>query len=94
MMIPSRTYEFTPPSGGPPIAVHGLQDYSPGQTRKVEIWRLEVPAEHVAKLGSHIEFDSWATMLATLANMFCDGDKDAAEARLILKFSDQPPLAE
>ena len=64
MKIPSCRYEFTPPDGGPPIGVSGLQDYSPGQTRKVDVWRIEVSAELAAQFGVRTEFGSHDSMLA------------------------------
>jgi hypothetical protein len=91
MMIPNRTYEFTPPSGGPPITVHGLQDYSPGQSRKVDVWRAEPSPEMESRFGGHVEFDNWKVMIATLARMFCDGDEKAASDRMVLKWSNRPP---
>jgi hypothetical protein len=91
-MIATRRHEFTPPNGGPPITVHGLQDYSPGQSRKVEVWKLDVPAVHAVQFGGHVEFDNWKVMIATLARMFCSGDEKAASDRMVLKWSDQPSL--
>lgn len=83
MMVTNTRYEFT--LGGGSISVIGLQDYSPGQIRKVDVWKVVVPEVHANKLGG-AEFSSWGSMLKTLADVFCGGHTDAASARLILKF--------
>ncbi len=80
-MIPNRMYEFTPPNGDPsrPIVVLGLQDYSPGQTQKTDIWKLDLPAEHAAQFAGHVEFDSYKS------KAILQGDEAVASARLIPK---------
>jgi hypothetical protein len=87
MMIINQRLEFTPPDGDPdrPILILGLQEYSPGQARKVDLWKLEPPAEFAALFGAHVEFDTYASMCATLANRFCDGDQAAVRDRIKTK---------
>jgi hypothetical protein len=75
-----------------PIKVLGLQNYSPDQSRKVDVWKLDVPPEYTSRFGGHVEFDSWKVMIATLARMFCDGDEKAASDRMVLKWSEPSPL--
>jgi hypothetical protein len=85
MMIPNQQYEFTPSNGDPtrPIVILGLQEYSPGQTRKVDVWKLVLPAEYAPQFGGHVEFPHFSSMLTALANHFCGGDEAAVSARLI-----------
>lgn len=89
-LIPNQIYEFTPPEGAAPITILGLQDYSPGQRSKVDVWRIKPPPELAARFGSHVEFDTWKVVVATLAGMFCDGDEKAVSDRMVLKHSDRP----
>jgi hypothetical protein len=91
-MIANVVYEFTPLSSGSPVRVLGVQDYSPGQARRVETWRLDLPAEYAGQFGNHVEFDSWDAMLSALACAFLDGDTDAVSERLVLKSPDSPPF--
>ena len=88
MKITNRRYEFTPPNGSSSIKVLGLQTYSSNEAGKVDVWRLDVPAEHAARFGGDVEFDSWKTLIATLANMFCNSDEKAVSTRMALKWSD------
>lgn len=89
-MVINRVYEFTPPDGAAVIKVVGLQNYSPGQTRKVDLWILEAPTEYAAHFGKGIpEFERWSVLVATLANMFCDGNEKDASERLVLKYEDK-----
>ena len=92
MMISNRRYEFTPPDSSSAIIIEGLQHYSPGRTRKVDVYKLDVPAEHAARFGGRVDFNTWKALIATLARMFCDGDEKAAADRMVLKWSDRPPL--
>lgn len=93
MMVPTCRYGFTPPDGGPPIGVSGLQDYSPGQMIEVDVWKLELPPERAVQFGSHVEFASHDSLLTALAQHFCNGDKIAASALLILKFDNRPKFS-
>jgi hypothetical protein len=90
--IQNQVYEFVPPQGSVQIKILVLQDYSPGQARKVHVWRVEPPPELASCFGGHVEFDNWKVLIATLARMFCDGDEKAASDRMVLKWSDRPPL--
>lgn len=90
--VPTAIYEFTPPNGGPAISVSGLQDYSPGQPRKADVWKLGVPAEHAAAFGGHLEYGSYDSAVAALAQQFCGGDIGAARRCLVLKFDDRPSV--
>jgi len=92
MMIANTIYEFRPLASGSPVRVLGVQDYSPGQVRKVETWRLDLPAEYADQVGDHVEFDSWDAMLSALAGAFLDGDIDAVSERLVLLSSGSPPF--
>ena len=91
MMI-ECTYEFTPPGGKARIKIHGMQPYSPGQTRKVKVWKLDVPDEYAARLERDAEFDSWGVVIRTLANLFCGGEEQAAKERLVITFDQRPKL--
>jgi len=62
--------------------VFTLQDHPPEQ---VDTWKVYVPPEHVAKFHGFVEFENWAMLVAALANLFCDGNKDDAASRLVLK---------
>lgn len=90
--IPNQIYQFTPPEGSVPIRILGLQDYSPGQNRKVDAWRIEAPPELAVRFGNDLEFDTWKVVVATLARMFCDGDEKAVSARMVLKHLDSQHL--
>ena len=92
MMIANTIYEFTPLASGSPVRILGVQDYSPGQARKVEAWRLDLPAEYAGQFGGHVEFESWDAMLFALAGAFLDGDTNAVSERLVLKSADSPPF--
>jgi len=84
MLITTQTYAFTPPGGDPrsPIMIFGLQEYEPGQSRKVDVWRLSVPAEVETSLPTGTEFYTFAGVTRILAQLFCDGDESAV-AQLI-----------
>ena len=90
MMI-ECSYEFTPPGGKTAITIHGMQPYSPGQERKAQVWQVQVPDEYAPKLRS-TDFDTWGVVLRTLANVFCDGNEDAAKEQLVKKFDQRPGL--
>lgn len=92
MMIANVIYEFRPLSSGSPVRVLGVQDYSAGQVRKVEAWRLDLPAEYADQFGGHVEFESWDAMLSALASAFFGGDTGAVSERLVLKSPDSPPF--
>ncbi len=92
MMIPNRRYEFTPPGSSSPITISGLQDYSPGKARKVEVYKVDMSAEQAAQFGGHVEFDTWKAVIVTLARMFCDGDEKDASDRMVLKWSESQPF--
>ena len=94
MMIANMVYEFIPLANASPIRILGVQDYSPGQVRKVDAWRLDLPAEHAARFGDQVEFDSWDAMLSALAGAFLGGDTDAVSERLVPMPPDSPPLAD
>lgn len=83
MMIVNRRYEFRPPNGQVPITVLALQDYSPGQTQKVDIWKVDPPAQYATAFGDHLEFSSYATLIARLATLFCRDDQALAAERLV-----------
>jgi hypothetical protein len=85
--ITNQTYEFRPPDGDPdhPILIHGLQEDSPGQSRKVDIWKVTVPPEYAAEFGNRDEFGSYGAMVRALAGLFCGGDENAAANLLTMK---------
>lgn len=78
--IPNQRLEFTPPGGSEAIVIWGLQDYSPRQTPKSDVWRLMVPAAYVGILPDGTEFSSFGQVSVTLARAFCGGDQAMASA--------------
>ena len=44
-MIVNQKYHFTPPNGPQdrPIIVLALQEYSPGQQHKTDVWKVQPP---------------------------------------------------
>lgn len=85
MKVINQRYEFLPPKGDPTLAIVilGLQEYSPGRTRKVEVWTIHDPPETYAlMLGRRFEFDNWKVLVEALAHVFCDDDLAVAAERL------------
>ena len=72
----NQRYEFTPPYGDPtqPILVFGVQEYSPGQSRECNLWRLKVPDAYAGKLDDQTECDSYGSVCRLLAGIFFGGD--------------------
>ena len=85
MQIPNQIYEFTPPGGEgkPPIVILGLQEYSPGQSRKVDLWRFEVPDDFVGNIPNGTEVTTFAVVERYLAESFCEGDQAAVRPLLL-----------
>ena len=79
MMITNQRYTFTPPGHTAPIKINGVQNYSPGQMRQVDVYLLFVPPELQSLLPDRYECDTWGDVLRTLARVFCDGDEKAAK---------------
>jgi hypothetical protein len=75
-MMPNQRYRFVPPGGDhtSPILIVGLQDYSPGQQHKVDVWRFEVPAAYQDALPDGTECDSYAAACGLVARVYFDGD--------------------
>lgn len=86
MLIPNQTYQFVPPEGDTtkPIKIDGLQEYSPEQSRKVDVWAFTVPDAYASKLQDGTECRSYGEVIRTLAAAFCDGDEEAIK-RLMRK---------
>ncbi len=77
MMIQNQSYGFTPPGGSSEIRITGAQRYSPGQTKKSDIWLVSCPEEYAGrlrKLGQGESYGSYAEVLKVLADAFFDGD--------------------
>lgn len=76
-MIVNERYGFTPPGGSAEIRIQGAQKYSPGQTRKNDIWLVSCPDEYAGKLrklGMGESYGSYAEVIKVLADAFCNGD--------------------
>ncbi|PSM15854.1 hypothetical protein C7T96_23120 [Nitratireductor sp. StC3] len=86
MLIPNQTYQFVPRDGDitKPIIIAGLQGYSPGQSRKVDVWAFTVPDAYRSKLQDGTECRSYGEVIRTLAAVFYDGDEEAV-GRLMKK---------
>lgn len=65
-----------------PVILYGLQDYSPGQSKRCDVWVFEVPAEHQENLADKTECLSFGEAVSTLAISFFDGDIAKAEASM------------
>lgn len=85
MRFIEQRHEFRPPNGDPsrPIVILGLQDYSPGQTRKVKVWRLKVPDEYRGRVSDETECSSFGEVCRTLASCFFDGDVERVKPCII-----------
>ena len=67
--IINQRYEFRPPGGDPvqPILVRGIQEYSPGQLRKNDLWEVKAPQAYADKLEGLTECDSYGAVGRLLA---------------------------
>lgn len=79
-MIINQTYRFQPPGGDAPIVIYGLQEYSPGQVRKVDVWKLNVPEPYRELISDGEELTSYGSVIRALARLFCDADEQKAKA--------------
>ena len=82
MMIQNVSYGFVPPGGSASIRVMGAQEYSPGQTRKNDIWLIAVPEEYSGRmpvLGKGESYSSYGECLRILAGAFFEGDVSKVE---------------
>lgn len=90
MIISNRIYEFIPPGGEPnsKISVRGGQPYSPGQSRKNEVWEFHVPPMFADAIPDRTEVGSYVEAIKLIAACFCDGDEARAQDLLVLAYSD------
>ncbi len=81
MKVQNQRYQFVPPGGdsADPIQILGLQEYSPGQSQKVDVWLLKVPDQYHKFLKTDMECDSFGEVLRILAHLYFDGDIAKAE---------------
>ena len=79
----NQRYEFVPPDGDPadPIVISGLQEYAPGQQRKVDVWTIEVPQALRGALADGWECRSYAEVTRMLAHAFFNGDESLVSMR-------------
>jgi hypothetical protein len=73
----NQRYEFRPPNGDPgaPIEIIGLQEYSPGQTKACDLWRLHVPPKYINQVQDQSECATYGGVTRLLANAFFGGDE-------------------
>jgi hypothetical protein len=83
-MIPNQRFLFVPPGGSvlEPIVILGLQDFSPGQTHKVQVWKFTVPPGAGPEHLSQEEPTSWSGVLRTLARYFPGEDEASLRQRI------------
>jgi hypothetical protein len=84
MKIENQRYQFVPRGGdaSAPIQIIGLQEYSPGQSRKFDHWLLRVPEQHRQVIPDGIECDSFGAVLRVLARAYFDGDVTKAQSAI------------
>lgn len=87
MLALNQSHEITVPGGDParPVKLLGMQDYSPGQTRKVDEWHVQVPDDLLARWGNHHFFGSYKAACEAIATVFFGGDEAALEANMVSK---------
>jgi hypothetical protein len=87
MLISNSEYEFRPPNDASalPILISGLQEYSPGQSRKSNVWRLRVPELYRDKISDDTECSSYGEVSRLLARAFFDGDELRVEPCITTK---------
>ncbi len=60
-----------------------LQEYSPGQQHKTDVWKVQPPDGLEVIFGSHVEFASYQSLIAMLATTFCQSDQAIAAERMV-----------
>ena len=84
MKIQNQSYQFVPPGGDPanPIRILGLQEYSPGQSRKTDVWLLKVPEAYRHAIPDGTECESYGAVLRFIARIYFDGDDAKAKSAI------------
>ncbi len=82
MLIVNQRYEFLPPGESVPVIVTGMQEYSPGQTKRSDIWRLEASDTLSHLVPTETEFRSFGEVQRELARIFCSGDVSKVSSAL------------
>jgi hypothetical protein len=75
MKIANQRYYIAIPGYPEPVRLLGLQEYSPGQSSRVDVWQIQVPKELQDKLQDGWEASSYPEALRTIARAFFGGDE-------------------
>ena len=72
MRVESQRFEFVPTGGDPhkPIRIIGFHDYSPRHSRKVDLWRFELPNGVQPAALNGMEAETWGAVLRILRSWF------------------------
>lgn len=88
--IPRMIYRITLPSDaqGEPVLLAGIQEFSPGQSPKIDLWVVVVSSLHTEEFGEYTEFGSFDAACVALALVFFGGDDAALKANMVQSISD------